>query len=257
MATSHGRFVWYDLMTTDLPAAQAFYTNLTGWKLTPFEGGPMQYDMWTVGENTLGGSMPLPEEAKKMGAPPHWLAYVAVPDIHKTAAQVGELGGTVMVPPQEIPNVGQFCVLADPTGAVIAAFQPAGDMEVPYGDDIPNGFFSWHELASADWKKAHDFYADLFGWVDSDAMDMGPGGTYQMYKVEGMNFALGGMFNKMPEMPVSAWLYYVKVADVDAAVAYVQENGGKLLNGPMEVPGGDRVAQCMDPQGAAFAVHGK
>ncbi len=255
MGNATGRFVWYDLNTEDLDNAKAFYKSVAGWTTVPFEGGPMPYDMWAVGENTIGGSMPLAEEAKKMGAPPHWLAYVAVEDIDATTARVGELGGTVFVPPTEIPNVGKFSVIADPQGAVIAPFQPAGEMNPPQGE-IPVGFFSWHELATSDWKAARAFYAEVFGWVDSDAMDMGDGNMYQMYKADGMEFALGGMFNKPAEMPVSAWLYYIKVADLDAAVATTKELGGKVVNGPMEVPGGSRVCQCIDPQGAMFALHG-
>jgi hypothetical protein len=67
---------------------------------------------------------------------------------------------------------------------------------------------------------------------------------------------LGGMFNKTPEMPAPPhWLYYVRVDDVDRVAGEVPKAGGTVLNGPMDVPGGDRIAQCMDPQGAAFAIH--
>jgi predicted enzyme related to lactoylglutathione lyase len=67
---------------------------------------------------------------------------------------------------------------------------------------------------------------------------------------------LGGMFDLVPDMQMPpCWLYYITVADLDAALERVKSHGGQILNGPMEVPGSDRVAQCMDPQGAAFALH--
>jgi predicted enzyme related to lactoylglutathione lyase len=114
--------------------------------------------------------------------------------------------------------------------------------------------FSWHELATTDHSAAFEFYQALFGWNKTESMDMGPMGIYQMYGRGEMT--LGGMFNKSEDMPgPSAWLLYIEVEDVDHTARKVQELGGKILNGPMEVPGGGRIAQCMDPQGAAFAIH--
>jgi predicted enzyme related to lactoylglutathione lyase len=86
---------------------------------------------------------------------------------------------------------------------------------------------------------------------------MGVMGIYHFYKRNGGDFPLGGIFKKPAEMPVSAWLYYALVKDVRKSAADVAKLGGKVLNGPMEVPGGDLIAQCLDPQGAAFALHSR
>ncbi|KPK01375.1 MAG: hypothetical protein AMS20_13695 [Gemmatimonas sp. SG8_28] len=246
-----GRFVWYDLMTTDPSAAQAFYTTVIGWGTMPYDG-PMPYTMWTHDPGApLGGVMELPDDAKAGGVPPHWLAYISTPDCASTVQQAVERGGVVHVEPREIPNEGMFAVLADPQGAVFAIFQAKSGIPV----DAPPAVrqFSWHELAAADWEKAFDFYAALFNWTKTDDMDMGEVGTYRMYGFG--QWPLGGMFNKPAEMPVPGWLYYVRVPDVKEAVEAVKREGGTVLNGPMEVPGGDFVAQCLDPQGAAFALH--
>jgi predicted enzyme related to lactoylglutathione lyase len=85
------------------------------------------------------------------------------------------------------------------------------------------------------------------------AMDMGPMGTYQMFNRG--SHALGGFMNKPPQMPAPCWVLYIRVADLDAVCAAVTENGGQVMNGPMDVPGGDRVAHFMDAQGAMFAAH--
>jgi predicted enzyme related to lactoylglutathione lyase len=208
--------------------------------------------MWTNKDAPLGGVMTLPEEAKKGGAPPHWMAYVGTEDVAATADQAQKLGAKVLVPPTEIPNAGTFAVLEDPQGAVFSVYTPPEDS--PLSDAPPKrGEFSWHELATTDRKSAFDFYSKLFGWKETESTDMGEMGVYQMYGQT--ERTLGGMFNKPPEMPAPCWLYYITVDDVEHSVEQVKAMGGRVLNGPMEVPGGDKVAQCQDPQGAMFAIH--
>lgn len=251
--TPKGRFCWYELFTSDPAAAQTFYTEVAGWKTEDWEGGEMPYTMWMTEHGPVGGVMKLPPEAVDAGAPPHWIAYLATPDAEATIARTKELGGSVVWGPTDVPSVGTVAGLSDPQGAHFAILQPEG--EAPGHDDIPReGEVSWHELATDDWEAAWEFYADVFGWEKTDAMDMGEMGTYQMFG-RGSR-PLGGMFNRPPEIPVPNWLLYVRVDDAAAAVERVKAAGGQLLNGPMEVPGGNMVAQCMDPQGAAFAVHG-
>ena len=246
-----GDFVWYDLMTTDPGAAQEFYGKVVGWGTTEWQG-PAPYTMWCAGEEPIGGVMELPEQAKQMGAPPHWLAYVQTNDLPGTCARIKELGGNVLKDPEDIPDTGSFAIVADPQGAVFALYTPTD--EQAQQDVTPRpGRFSWHELATEDPEGAWDFYSKAFGWEKTDAMDMGEMGIYQMYG--NGDHPLGGMFKRPAEMPVSAWTYYAMVPDINAAVEQVTANGGQVLNGPMEVPGGDQVAQCMDPQGCAFALH--
>ena len=249
-----GRFVWYELMTTDPEAAKTFYTTLTGWTTENWEGGPAPYTMWVNGKTSIGGVMQLPDDARQQGASPHWLAYIATPSVDDTIKEAQESGATVRMGPMDIPTVGRIAVMTDPQGAVFAAYTPAD--EAP-GHDGPSqiGEFSWHELATPDHAAAFDFYSQLFGWVKTEAMDMGELGTYQMYG-RTKDRPLGGMFNKPKEMPgPPAWLLYVHVDSVDDRAGLVKELGGQILNGPMDVPGGDRIAQCLDPHGAAFAIY--
>jgi hypothetical protein len=247
-----GRFCWYELLTTDAKAAPGFYAKVAGWGTSDWgaQGAP-PYTMWMNGEQPIGGIMQLPDEAARAGAPPHWLAHISTPDLAATTANVRKLGGEVLNR-MTVPTVGEFAIVRDPQGAVFSAFQPEGD--APGHDDLPRtGEFSWHELATDEWEAAWDFYSQLFGWTKGEANDMGEMGTYQVFG-RGAH-PVGGLFKRPPQMPVSAWLFYVKVPDVDAAAKAVEKHGGQVLNGPMEVPGGDRIAQCMDPQGAMFAVH--
>ena len=242
-------------MTGEPDAAQRFYKELIGWGTQPFDGGDKPYTMWTNSEKPIGGLMELHEEAREAGAPPHWIAYVAVADVKAIAGQVTELGGAILHPATDVPGAGSFAVLADPQGAVFAVYQAANESQS--SDSAPGvGDFSWHELATSDYKGALQFYSKLFDWKADEAMDMGEAGIYQIYGHGGV--PLGGMFNKPNEMPgPPMWLYYISVDDVNASVEKVKALGGQVINGPMEVPGGDLIAQCFDPQGAFFALHSK
>jgi predicted enzyme related to lactoylglutathione lyase len=249
MADNIGRFVWYELLTSDPKAAIAFYGDVVGWKTQPFEG---DYTMWVGSQGPLGGTMTLPEKAKKMGAPPHWMAHVEVANVDATVAEVRKHDGRIYVEPEEVPKVGRFAVIADPQGASIAVFKPLEAMQLH--DTTRPGEFCWSELVTTNHEVAFRFYSGLFGWEKLSDFDMGAMGKYLIYGKGGKQ--LGGMFTKSKDMPMPpSWLHYTQVADLDAAVERAKGKGAKLLNGPMEVPGGARIAQMMDPQGAAFALH--
>jgi len=244
-----GRFVWHELLTTDTKAAEGFFTKVAGWTAKPFD---QSYTLFMTGTRNRAGLMALPPEARNMGAPPHWESYVATPDVDETAKQAVALGGKVLKAPSDIPNVGRFAVLQDPQGATFAIFKGTGEMPV---DDKPAiGDFSWHELATSDWKAALAFYKNLFGWQETDAMDMGPQGKYQMFGLDGKT--MGGIYNAGPQQPGGkSWLAYIRVPDAKKTAATITKLGAKVINGPMEVPGGDLIAQGLDLQGIPFAVH--
>ena len=247
---AHGRIVWHDLETSDRGAAKSFYTSIAPWKTEPFDEAK-DYEMWTLDGEPIGGVSSLPASS---GRTPHWLPYVCVYDVDALARQAESLGGRVKVKPTEIPHVGGWAVIADPQGAPIGVFEPA---ESPPGHEGEPaiGEFSWHELATDDYKAAAEFYRALFRWEKTSEYDMGEMGIYYMFGQHGATY--GGMFNRPPQIPVSSWLCYVRVNSVKPVADKVKELGGSVMNGPMEVPGGDWIAQCMDPQGAPFALHAK
>jgi predicted enzyme related to lactoylglutathione lyase len=248
-----GRFVWYELLANDQAVATAFYTKVLGWTTETWKTPPgaPPYTMWNNAGKSLGGLMDLPTEARKAGAPSHWLGYVTVPDTDASLAQAKTLGAKALMGPIDIPEVGRLAVIADPQGAAIALFTPSMTGGEPSASP-PVGNVSWHELATDDGKKAWTFYQAMFGWQKGEAMDMGAQGTYQIFTLGGP--PVGAIYNRPPQIPVSNWLYYFRVANLDQAIEKTKAGGGKILNGPMDVPGG-RIAQCMDPQGAAFALH--
>ena len=246
-AEIRGRFVWHELMTTDPQAAGAFYSKVLPWKTQP--SGMPDYTLWVSGKTQTGGLMAQPESARQAGAPPSWLIYIGTPDVDATAAAAERLGGRVLKAPADIPTVGRFAVLSDPQGAAFAVFTPAS---TPAGG-APASAFSWHELATSDQQGALAFYTELFGWVRGPAHDMGPAGTYQLIEHGGTQ--VGGLYKLMDASKPPHWLTYIEVASVDKAAAAAKAAGGRVTQGPMEVPGGSRIAQILDPQGGAFAVH--
>jgi predicted enzyme related to lactoylglutathione lyase len=246
-----GLFVWYEHLTKDVQGAIAFYSDVVGWKTQPFpEGG--EYIMWVGSQGPLGGVMKLPEEAAKMKMPPHWMAHVQVDDVDATAALAKKLGGKVYKEPTDIPTVGRFAVLGDPQGAALSVFRPNAEMTLH--DASKDGEFCWNELLTSDSAAAFRFYSELLGWKVLEDMDMGPMGTYRIYGVGEQR--LGGMMTTPKEAPMPPmWIFYTTTNDLDAALGRATKRGAKVMNGPMDVPGGGRIAQLVDPQGAAFALH--
>jgi predicted enzyme related to lactoylglutathione lyase len=249
---AHGKFVWYELMTTDTKAAETFYSDVIGWGAQDSGMPGMSYTILSAGDAPIGGLMAVPKEARDAGARPGWMGYVAVDNVDKSAAQAKKDGGTIHRAPDDIPGVGRFAIIADPGGAMLCLFKEMAEPQAPPPAPGTPGTTGWNELYAADREAAFAFYAKLFGWTKAEHHYMGPMGVYQMFAAGGET--VGGMMTKPPQVPAPCWLYYFNVDGIDAAVARVQAGDGQTLNGPMEVPGGHWIAQCRDPQGAVFCM---
>ena len=252
MPSFHGKFCWYELMTTDKPAAEKFYRDIVGWGAQDMEGPHGTYTIVSAGEFPVGGLMAMPADACAAGARPGWGAYIAVDDVVAFAARVQQAGGTVLRGPADIPGIARFAVVADPHGAVFNLIK--GFSTEPPKLPAPGtpGHAGWRELYAGDGDSAFAFYSKLFGWTKGEALDMGPMGTYQLFAIDGV--PSGGMMTTPKEVSAPRWQYYFNVVDIDAVEARVKERGGQVLHGPMEVPGGSWIVQCADPQGALFAL---
>lgn len=255
--TTPAPFCWYELLTMDAAAATGFYTHVVGWTAKPAEGAPdgVDYTLLEADHVPATGLMALDDDACAAGAKPGWLGYVQVDDVDAAADKAKALGGTIYMAPADIPDVGRFAVIGDPHGAAIGLLKWAQPMEAAPSMPMQNGRTGWHELMAGDLEKDFAFYETLFGWSKADDLDMGPMGTYRLFAAGGEN-AIGGMMTKPAEIPAPYWGYYFAVANIDDAVTRVTEKGGKILNGPMEVPGGAWIINGLDPEGVTFSLVG-
>ncbi|MHC5009820.1 MAG: VOC family protein [Planctomycetota bacterium] len=247
-ATTKGRFVWRDLMTTDVEAATAFYGALFGWRVVPVDMGPMgTYRMLHLGEVGIGGIVPL-ENAP--GIPSHWISYITVDDVDASCEEIQRLGGAVCVPPTDIPDVGRFAVTNDPQGGFFSPFKGLHDAPEPEGPP-PTGAFCWTQLLASDPSVAA-FYEQVFGW----GVQQVPLGD-----AEATFFLRNGMphASLLPKPPDAAagpdcWLPYVAVDDPTAAEARAIELGATRQVGCTEIPGMGTFAVFVDPTGALIAI---
>ena len=246
-----GSFIWCELMTTDTDAAEAFYKEVVGW--TTVDHAPDgSYKIFTTATGVgVAGLMRLPDRGMQDAAPPHWLMYVGTPDIEATAMRIAQYGGRVLKQPATIADGGRFAIVADPHGAAFGIFQPPPNRPGPKRGGV--GDFSWFELYTPDPDRAWTFYSTIFGWEKTSAMDMGEMGLYQMFG-RGGGVPSGGIMVPPPGAH-PAWMPYARVTDAKAAAASATAHGATIVNGPMEVPGGDWIAQGLDPQGAFFSLH--
>jgi predicted enzyme related to lactoylglutathione lyase len=254
-----GHFAWYELLTTDVAAASTFYGKVVGWAAKDESTRDLAYTVLTAGDAPVGGLMYLPEEGRRLGATPRWVGYVAVDDIGATATQIRRRGGAVLLPPTD-SNIGRVSVVADPQRATFALVSgltygqrpPAYGQRPPGGLDEP-GRVGWHELLAEDRNKIFDFYGELFGWQKAPgATD--PADPYQLFSAAGQT--IGGMLTKLPSVSQPCWLYYFNVDDIGTAARRVNDSGGRILQGPIELTDGCWIARCADPQGALFALQG-
>lgn len=249
-----GRHVWSELMTSSVTGAQQFYDKVVG---------------WTSGRHTANSQMEYYEFKRSNGAPVAglmerpkdmpmsiWAMYIAVPDLNAATAQLKRLGGNTLTDVITVPTVGRMQMVKDPQGAGLYIIQmESSDMGPDRAPEV--GEASWLELMTTDAPAAMNFYQQMFGWQPTEAMDMGPDGTYQMFN-RGSRM-IGGMMKKpakLGQMP-PFWTIYFRVADIDGAVERIKANGGQIMNGPVEVPGGDKIVNAIDPQGAGFSLHAR
>lgn len=242
----HGAFSWTDLASTDPEAAKPWYSDLLGWQVEDMPAGDSVYSMASIDGRSVAAIYALQADDQ----PPAWLSYVTVDDADAAAAKAGELGGTALMPPFDVMEVGRMAVLQDPTGAVFAVWQPRQSI----GAELVNGHgaLTHNQLNTNDPARAQEFYSELFGW----RIEAIPGTDtpyWGIYRGERVN---GGMMNLGEGSPAPPhWLVYFGIDDIDAAAEQIESSGGTLMLPKTEVPGPGHILVAQDPQGAVFALY--
>jgi predicted enzyme related to lactoylglutathione lyase len=246
-----GKFVWNDLMTTDVGKAVAFYAGLFGWTVDDVDmgAGIGTYKLIHAAGENQGFFVPLGPGDQ---SPSYWLCYATVEDVDAASAKAVELGGQVLTPATDFPGVGRFAVIQDTEGAAISPFRPTkwpGEGSPGAGEP---GTFVWYELLAADPEAEGSFFSEVFGWT-TEEMDMGPMGTYHLFKRPDKPEIYAGGMLQHPSGP-SSWLPYIGVEDANATAARIEPLGGKVWVKPKDIPGVGRMVVAGDPTGALFAV---
>ena len=246
-----GRFCWVDLGTTDTTDATRFYTGLFGWT---HEDRPMGhggfYTMLFSGGKSVAALYQQDPQQQAMGIPPNWLSYLSVESADHAAERVRALGGTVLMDPFDVLDVGRMAMIQDPAGAVVALWEA----RTHHGAEVvqePNTL-AWNELETGDTAKAAAFYTGLLGW-EAESSRYG-GLNYTIFR-QGERMTGGMMAIPAEWGPVPPhWLVYFAVTECDEAAAAATRLGGTVTSPPMDIEGVGRFALIRDPQGAVFAV---
>src|SRR5262249_19277598 len=186
MTTPRGKFIWYDVMTSDTKAATAFYRDVIGWDAQEHVMPDNRtYTVFSKGPAMVAGLMAIPDELRAAGASPRWSGYVASDDVDTDATRVEAAGGAIKRPPTDIPSVGRFAVAADPGGAVFLLFKPNTQEEPKPVAPMTPGHVGWHEIYGGDIDRGFAFYSRVFCWVKDRGIGIGGVGTYLTFANRG------------------------------------------------------------------------
>lgn len=252
MESKVGAFCWLELGTTDRSAGKNFYSNLFGWTAEDLSMGPdMAYTIFRMDGNDVGGAFTLMKEQLDAHVPPHWMLYIRVESADASAAKAVTLGAQQMMAPADIPNVGRFAVLQDPTGAAISIFQPGQHRGMTVFGNV--GALCWADLNTQDAGKASRFYADWLGWTYETGKD-----EYRhIVNGAGHEDMIGGIPPRMHAPPGTPphWMSYFHVADCKTSAAKAARLGASTIMPAEVMQDIGTIAVLADPQGAVFALY--
>ncbi len=236
---THGRFVWRELVTTDLARAKAFYGEMFNWRIEDSKMPGMEYLLAYAGDAQVAGMMAAPMP----GMPSHWMGYVSVPDVDASVAAATAHGGKLLHGPMDIPSVGRMATLSDPSGAVFATLRSVD------GDGAREGRpglgeFCWEAISTSDAAATKAFYPHVTGWMLS-----GFAGADIFAVAPSMEGGVASIAPVPPGVPTH-WVSYVAVDDLAAANARAARLGAKVLVERVEVPTVGAFSMVQDPTGA-------
>ena len=237
---------WVDVMVNDVDAALTFYADVLGWRAGERSGPEFGgYAMWFADDVPVAGVGPINGDY-----PPSWTVYVGTTDMGSTLTSAVAAGGQILAPAMPIGPLGHMAVVADPAMAVFGLWQ-AADFSGFARSGEP-GFPAWFDVQSTDIEATRAFLNALFGYTESRPDPAPPMADYRQLDLDGVP-VMGSM--GAFAAPVSFWMTYFAVSDVDASAARATAAGGSILHGPEDTPFG-RLVTLADPEGAVFSLVG-
>jgi predicted enzyme related to lactoylglutathione lyase len=239
-----GKFIWRDLLTSDVGAARKFYGALFGWQFADTANG--RYVVITHGGRPIGG-MVAAQPGMKVNVS-QWVSWLSVPDVDAAAQLVRESGGNVIRGPLDLAGRGRLAVVTDPQGALLVLVRTA-DGDPPDGESA-DGDWLWTEIWTHDAEASSGFYGALVGYAVQDTAVAGA--PYRVFR-QGRT-ARAGLIRSPFTHVTTNWLPYIRVADAQAVTARVEGLGGRVLVAPADDRRRGTAAIIGDPSGAAFAI---
>ncbi|HUR19178.1 MAG TPA: VOC family protein [Vicinamibacterales bacterium] len=247
---------WFELSTNDQNAAKAFYSNLFDWTISDNPMGPdAVYTLFKIDGQDAAACCTLQPEQATHGVPPNWAVYIATENADATAAKITNAGGSVVVPPFDVMDLGRMAVVQDPAGATFCLWQPGTNTGTQIGGVMNT--VGWIELTTNDEARAAKFYGDVFGWTVKSGKAGGPAGPDDYGHIENNGVMIGGIppaSMRDPNAPPN-WMIYVEVADTAATTEKARGLGANVIMGPMDIGENGKISVLQDPQGAYFALH--
>jgi len=254
----HGKFIWIDLVTPDVAAAEKFYGGMFGWTFAKLGEGPGRYTLaYQAGYPVAGIAARPPPPAPQGGTAgarvrtSWWIAYMSVADVDRSAADVIASGGKTLIPARTLEGRGRMAVLADPDGA------PFGLMKSSSGDPpdfrAEPGEWIWAVYQSPDAASAAAFYQDLGNY---EVMPGDRVGDSESFSLQAEGYARASLVEIPPGRTElrPEWLYFVRVGDVAASLARAVELGGSVIAPPRPDLLDGRLAVIADPGGALLGL---
>lgn len=249
MSTPHSKFVWFDLLTSNIAVASDFYRDVIGWDIRDAQMPGREYSLITMGHTMIGGVTKPAAELTDLGGA-LWLGYLGVDNVDAVAADVEERGGRIHRAAQDIPGVGRYAVVSDPQGAAFVLFSSPGMPTPTFVRSTDYGRVGWHELQTVDQAAAMSFYAAVFGWAEDASTKLQDRTPFFALP----NEPVAGEVAQKGPLGRPAWLHYFVVSNVSDATRRVVMGQGSVVESPNSVIGLGIVAQCVDPQGARFGL---
>ena len=243
-----GKFVWFDLLTNDLPGTKQFYGELFNWEFEGAASDDSSYATIKNNDTAIGGIVYLKRLDENISES-RWLSYLSVADVDQSVKQFREAEGTVLKEARDVPARGRVAVVKGPQGAILALLRTKdGD---PEDTALSTGAWTWTELWTSDVIASITFYKSLSGFTE-ETVDTSVGEEYHFLK-QADQVRVGVV--PIPWDGVKPnWLPYIAVSDISATVARAEALGGKVLIDPGDPIDDDSIAVIADPSGAAFGI---